>query len=70
MKRALDTKVYSSQVEIGIWDTKQAAKADGHCNHSGKSKLPRRAFIPKPDESFRPDIREGVNRIIKEKRKE
>jgi len=41
-------------------------KADGHNNFSGKSKLPRRAFIPdaKRDERFRSAIEEGIDRIL------
>jgi hypothetical protein len=50
----------------------QNDKADGHNNHSGKSKLPRRPFIPNKEsgEDFRPAIREGIARIIKRSKDE
>jgi hypothetical protein len=43
-------------VEIGIFEGSQAGKADGHNNHSGKSKLPERKFIPEKDEDFKRNI--------------
>lgn len=44
----------------------QQAKADGHNNHSGDSKLPERKFIPSSDlgETFSPDILSGITEII------
>lgn len=44
----------------------QAPKADGHNNHSGKSKLPLRRFIPKKEdgETFQPAINEGIKEIL------
>lgn len=62
MLDALEYKIKPDGIEFGIWDSKQAAKADGHNNHSGKSKLPLRRFIPTEDETFRP----GINREIQE----
>lgn len=46
----------------------QMGKADGHNNHSGESKLPRRPFIPDFDkgETFRPSIRDGIREIIED----
>ena len=46
----------------------QQGKADGHNNHSGDSKLPRRPFIPDAarGETFRPKIREGIEAIIED----
>lgn len=45
----------------------QNDKADGHCNFSGKSKLPLRRFIPnrKDDETFKQPIVNKMRRIIK-----
>lgn len=45
----------------------QNDKADGHCNFSGKSRLPLRRFIPnnKDDETFKRPIINGMRRIIK-----
>lgn len=44
----------------------QQPKADGHNNFTGKSKLPRRPFIPDEDkdEKLRPEIRRGIKDII------
>lgn len=48
-------------------DSDQQPKADGHNNFSGKSELPRRAFIPDADknEKFKADIMQGINRIVR-----
>lgn len=43
--------------------SKQAAKADGHNNHSGNSPLPPRDFIPKAGGSFKRDIIRGMREI-------
>jgi len=43
----------------------QNDKADGHCNFSGQSKLPRRRFIPGKSQGFKPDVEAEVKRIIK-----
>lgn len=47
--------------------TGQSDKADGHNNHSGDSKLPKRQFIPNADagQSFRKDIKTGIAEIIR-----
>ena len=42
---------------------KQAGKADGHNNHSGKSSLPPREFIPKDGETFKRNIIDGLREI-------
>lgn len=46
----------------------QQAKADGHNNFTGKSKLPERKFIPdaKKGEKLRPGIRDEIKRLVKE----
>lgn len=41
----------------------EADKADGHNNHSGKSKLPLREFIPKDGGTFKRDIIAGMRDI-------
>jgi hypothetical protein len=63
MLDSLDFKVVGNKVEVGIWGD-EADKADGHCNHSGKSDLPERRFIPVKGENFRPDIRSEVENIL------
>lgn len=46
----------------------QMGKADGHNDHSGESKLPRRPFIPDPakGETFSREIRGGIREIIED----
>lgn len=51
-------------LKLRVKGAKQAAKADGHNNLSGDSKLPPREFIPKPDGTFRKDILAGIKDII------
>lgn len=45
---------------------KNAAKADGHNNHSGDSNLPTRLFIPKKGQRFKRDINSGMREIALE----
>lgn len=63
MLDALDFKIVGNKIEFGIWGD-EAPKADGHCNHSGDSELPRRTFIPDKDENFRPEIRNTIQEIL------
>jgi len=62
MLDALQTVIKGNKITLQI-KGKESGKADGHNNHSGKSTLPTRRFIPL-DEGFRPGILEGVRRII------
>lgn len=41
----------------------EAAKADGHNNHSGESSLPQRRFIPDEGQTFKRDILEKIKTI-------
>lgn len=61
----LKTKT-SDTVWIGHKNKKQAAKADGHNNHSGESELPLRRYVPDEGETFKKSIRQGIKRIIRE----
>jgi len=64
MLDSLKFNITSDGVEIGIFDSKEAKKADNHNKFSAKSKrtkVPKRQFIPNDDESFRPFI---VDRVI------
>lgn len=45
--------------------TDQQPKADGHNNFSGKSKLPRRRFIPEEDQTFKREIIDGIRSAIR-----
>jgi hypothetical protein len=65
MLDALETKITDDgMIQIGIWG-KEAAKADGHNNFSGKSTLPAREFIPNENKSqtFKRDILSGIRGI-------
>jgi hypothetical protein len=42
----------------------QAAKADGHNNHSGDSSLPQRRFIPDEGQTFKQDIIEKIKTVL------
>lgn len=44
----------------------QAPKADGHNNHSGRSPLPAREFIPKKGQTFKRQITSGIREIARE----
>lgn len=55
------------KIEVGIFDKTEAQKADNHNKFSSASegtKVPKRQFIPKPNESFRPAIRKEIKDII------
>lgn len=63
MLDALQSKVSGNKITIQITG-KEGDKADGHNNHSGKSSLPTRRFIPTEDETFREGILAGVRNIV------
>lgn len=45
---------------------READKADGHNNHTGRSSLPPREFIPKEGQTFKKPILDGIKRIAQE----
>ena len=61
---SLGFKNSSGGVVVGIMESSQRPKADGHNNFSGDSKLPERRFIPGGGESFASDIQGGVDEIL------
>ena len=65
MLDAIKSSASGNQIEIKITG-KQGSKADGHNNHSGKSQLPARKFIPdgKKGETYSRTIIEGIRTII------
>lgn len=65
MLDALRTNFTGNRVTLEI-KGKQAGKADGHNDHSGKSTLPLRRFIPKKNETFTSDILSGIAKILRE----
>lgn len=65
MLDALECVVVGKDLELRI-KGKEADKADGHNNHTGRSSLPAREFIPKTDQTFRKSIRDGIKQIAME----
>lgn len=62
---ALDYRIVPSGIEVGVFsDSGEADKADGHNNFSGRSRLPKRRFIPDPSQNFVDKITKGINSII------
>lgn len=47
---------------------KEQKKADGHCNFTGKSSLPKRTFVPdeKKGETFKREIWSGIKKIVRD----
>jgi len=54
------------KVWIGIDDPGEAAKADGHNNHSGDSQLPPREFIPKEGQVWKKPLLDDIKFLIDE----
>lgn len=68
MLNALKFENKRDGIEIGIFDSQQALKADNHNKFSAKSKktaLPKREFIPKT-QGFREGIKKGIADIVAE----
>lgn len=55
----------NNRLQVTVTDEEQD-KADGHCNFSGRSRLPKRRFIPNASEKqdFIDDIQKGIAAII------
>ena len=69
MLNSLEYRRTVDGIEIGIFDSTEAKKADNHNKFSAESlttPVPRRPFIPSLDrgENFRPGIREELNLIM------
>lgn len=64
MLSSLDFKIKGDKIELGIFDSMEAPKADGHNNFSGESKLPTRQFLPKEGQEFKANIQELLRDTI------
>lgn len=53
-------------IAVGIMKSKERPKADGHNNFSGRSKLPKRRFIPGKDQEFKTSITREVGGILRQ----
>lgn len=65
MVNSLNYKVSGTTVEVGVFDSAEKPKADGHNNFSGASKIPQRRFIPGEDQNFKKQITSKINKIIR-----
>lgn len=65
LKDSIQTYVRGNRIGVKITG-KEAKKADGHCNLSGKSELPLRRFIPDDDEMWKRDIMAQIGEAIEE----
>lgn len=63
MLSSLDYKIVGQAIELGVYGD-DAGKADGHNNFSGKSKLPKRQFLPEEGQLFDDKIVDIVNEAI------
>lgn len=63
MLTSLEFKVSGDKIELGVYGS-DAGKADGHNNFSGKSKLPRRQFLPDKGEAFESSIMQLVSDTV------
>lgn len=70
MLDALDIRIKGNIFTLLVDDSSQAGKSDGHNNHSGKSDLPLRRFIPKGKQKFADDIMDGIEEIVTEYEKD
>ena len=61
MINALDYKIVNNSIEYGIYG-KEAGKADGHNNLSGRSNLPKRQFLPDAGEGLQ--FEDTINQVI------
>lgn len=67
MLSALECDPTGSKVVLHIDDEDEAAKAEGHCQISERHEyLPKRRFIPAPDETFKASIWSGIRTILKD----
>jgi hypothetical protein len=51
-------------LELFVDDPDQQGKVDGHNDFTGRSPLPRRAFIPSDDEGFKAKIEKTIKSIV------
>lgn len=63
MLTSLDFKIVNDKIELGVYG-EDAGKADGHNNFSGKSKLPKRQFLPDKGEAFEDSIMSLISDTI------
>ncbi len=62
----LDIIIKGNNLILKVNDPSQAGKSDGHNNHSGKSRIEQRRFIPEEGQKFKKDIEQGIKEIVEE----
>ena len=65
LKDSFTFKSTDSGIKIGHFG-KEAPKADGHNNFSGKSELPERRYLPKEGESYKRNIQSEIDKIVQD----
>lgn len=65
LKDSFKFKTTESGIKIGHFG-KEAGKADGHNNFSGKSELPERRYLPDDNQSYKRDIQKQIDRIVQD----
>ena len=63
-RESLKFKTDEDGIQIGIMHKTQEGKADGHNNFSGRSRLPRRRFVPGATQNYKAEILQSVDRIL------
>jgi len=63
LKDELDFKTTDKGISIGVFG-ERAPAADGHCNLSGDSRIPKRRFLPDEGQNYKSPIRQEVERIV------
>lgn len=63
LKDSFGFRSTESGIKLGHWG-KEAPKADGHNNFSGKSTLPTRQYLPKEGDKYKGDIQAEIDRIV------
>lgn len=62
--RSIDYRIKGNSIQVGVFDSENAGKADGHNNFSGRSKLPQRQFLPQEGQKFKSDISSLIKETI------
>jgi hypothetical protein len=65
---SLKVKPTRDGLKIGHFNTKQAPKADGHNNFTGKSTIPTRRYLPAEGDNFKSSIDSKIRSILTEER--
>lgn len=64
--RSIDYRIKGNSIQVGVFDSENAGKADGHNNFSGRSRMPdaRRQFLPEQGQNFKKDIVDLIKETV------